>query len=156
MYKMIDFLKILVTDTAFIEKIYNDDRLIFHNSREKLSHFDFETIHSKVTRIYKGILFCFNDNGLEILFRPHYYFNDNIHNANDFTVKDCIQVINDFIEMFDIDKPEQFRIINLEFGVNVISDIPVQDLITRAEYHGKNRFLIDSGLKYSKKRPDVI
>lgn len=59
---MIDFLKILVTDTAFIEKIYNDDRLIFHNSREKLSHFDFETIHSKVTRIYKGILFCFNDN----------------------------------------------------------------------------------------------
>ncbi len=148
---MIDFLKILVTDTAFIEKIYNDDRLIFHNSREKLSHFDFETIHSKVTRIYKGILFCFNDNSLEILFRPHYYFNDNIHNANDFTVKDCIQVINDFIEMFDIDKPEQFRIINLEFGVNVIPDIPVQDLITRAEYHGKNRFLSDSDLKYSKK-----
>lgn len=53
--------------------------------------------------------------------------------------------------MFDIDKPEQFRIINLEFGVNVISDIPVQDLITRAEYHSKNRFLSDSALKYSKK-----
>lgn len=148
---MIDFLKLQVNDRTLMEKFYLDERLTFHESHEKLSHFDFETIYAKETRTYKGILFCFNDKGLEILFRPHYYYNGNVHNANDFTTQDCISVLSEFINTFDITDLEKYRIVNIEFGLNAISDIPVKHLITHTAYHQRNQFLNDSDLPYSKK-----
>lgn len=148
---MIDFLKIMVTDEILINKFYLDERLTFHDRHEKLSHFDFETIYAKETKTYEGILFCFNDKGLEILFRPHYYYNGNVHNANDFTAQDCISVLSEFVNTFDITDFEKYRIVNIEFGLNAISDIPVKHLITHTAYHQRNQFLNDCDLPYSKK-----
>lgn len=148
---MIDFLKIMVTDEILINKFYLDERLTFHDRHEKLSHFDFETIYAKETRTYNGILFCFNDKGLEILFRPHYSFNGNVHNANDFSAEDCISVLIEFINTFEITDFEKYRIVNIEFGLNAISDIPVKHLITHTAYHQRNQFLNDCDLPYSKK-----
>src|SRR5690606_22198110 len=149
---MIDFVKIWVEDLDLAKRIYRNEKLFFHNRREQLSHFDFETIQAKETKQYKGILFCKYENKLEILFRPHYYFNDNLHNANDFTAVNCIEVLNEFINDFNLNSVlNEMRIVNLEFGLNAVSPINVQDLITFVKYHGKNEFVNDDGLKYSKK-----
>ena len=150
-YNMIDFLKLQVNDNTLMEKFYLDERLTFHDRHEKLSHFDFETIYAKETRTYNGVLFCFNDRGLEILFRPHYYYNGNTHNANDFSVEDCTGVLSEFINTFELTDLNKYRIVNIEFGVNAISDIPVKQLITHATYHQRSQFLNDDGLRYSKK-----
>lgn len=149
---MIDFLKILITDQTLITQINANPLLIWHNKQERLSHFDFETVLSKQTKTYKGVLFCFYDNKVEVLFRPHYYFNDNLHNANDFSTDDCITVVNRLInELYLTEYTNELKIINIEYGINVISPIDCKELITFISYHGKNEFKTDTGLAYSKK-----
>lgn len=150
--KMIDFLKILITDQTLITQINANPLLIWNNKQERLSHFDFETVLSKQTKIYKGVLFCFYDNKVEVLFRPHYYFNDNLHNANDFSVDDCIMIINQLINELNLTAyTNDLKIINIEYGINIISPIDCKELVTFISYHGKNEFRSDAGLAYSKK-----
>jgi len=149
---MIDFLKVLVTDQILIKQINTGPLLIWHNKTERLSHFDFETVLSKQTKIFKGVLFCFYHNKLEILFRPHYYFNDNLHNANDFSIESCRAVINELIsELCLIEYTNELKIINIEYGINIVSSVDCKELITFISYHGKNEFKTDAGLAYSKK-----
>lgn len=149
---MIDFLKILITDKTLINQINANPLLIWHDKKERLSHFDFESILSKETKVYKGILFCFYDNKVEVLFRPHYYFNENLHNANDFSIANCITVITNFLEQLSLSgRSELLKVINVEYGVNIISPIDCKELVTFISYHGKNEFRTDAGLPYSKK-----
>lgn len=149
---MIDFLKILITNDTLINQINTSPLLIWHNKQERLSHFDFETVLSKQTKIYKGVLFCFYDNKVEVLFRPHYYFNDNLHNANDFSVNNCITVTNRLInELYITEYTNELKVINIEYGINVISPIDCKKLVKFISYHGKNEFKTDTGLAYSKK-----
>lgn len=109
-----------------------------------------EIVQSKLTRIYKGIFFCFHEAKLEIIFKPHYYFNDNFHNANDFTTNDCINILNEFIEVFSL-VPSDLKILGIEFGLNCLSPIKIEDLVTMASYHGKNQFnTSNDNLKFSK------
>lgn len=146
-----DFIKVRITDKAIIQKINCNSLLTWNSKEENLSHFDFEEIFTKETKIYKGILFCFYTKYLEVLFRPHYYFNDNKHNANDFPVNECIKVIQEFIDLLDIDEVGKLKVVNLEFGVNVIPEMKIEDLITFITYHHKNDFKTDRQLSYSKK-----
>jgi len=147
----IDLTKIQITDQTTIQKIKENSLLIWNSKSENLSHFDFEQIQTKETKIYKGILFCFYSNKLEILFRPHYYFNHNKHNANDFCVKDCISVFQEFINILGITDFEPYKIVNLEFGFNLILQMLIENLITFIGYHGRNEFKTDRGLSFSKK-----
>jgi hypothetical protein len=109
-----------------------------------------EILQSKQTKVYKGIYFCTYDNKLEILFKPHYYFNDNLHNANGFTAKDCINTLNTFKNTFELPTKELI-ILNIEIGINAISPIGCKDLITYSIYHERNQFINSSdNLRYSK------
>lgn len=148
---MIDFIKILVLDAALINYFKNHSLLIWFSKNEKLSHIDNETIYSKEIKVYKGILFCFYDKKLEILFKPHYYFNNNLHNANKFSSTDCIHVITEFIKSFNIKDSQKLKIINIEYGINLVTPYKSKDLITFLSYHSKNEFRSDSGLPFSKK-----
>lgn len=148
---MIDFIKILITDNTQIEHFKSHSLLTWFSKNEKLSHFDYETVYSKEVKIFKGILFCFYENKLEILFKPHYYFNDNLHNANDFNSIDCIKVMNDFINTFNIKEPQDFKIINIEYGINIAIPYDIKDFITYLSYHSKNLLTNDDSLAFSKK-----
>lgn len=147
----IDFIKVKIVDKSLIEKIKSNHLLVWYTKTEKLSHFDFEEVQTKETKTFKGILFCFYSNRLEILFRPHYYFNDNEHNANDFPVKDCIMVLQEFIDVLEIKDFEPYKIVNIEYGLNLVVKVPIENLITFIGYHGKNEFKTDAGLTFSKK-----
>lgn len=138
-------------EKGLIEYFNTSPLLVWHDKKETLSHFDFEVIQSKETKTYNGILFCFHTNKLEILFRPHYYFNQNKHNANDFTAMCCIKVLQDFIKTFGIYDFEKFKVVNLEYGLNIKSPIDVKDLVTFLYSHQRNEFKTDAGLSYSKK-----
>lgn len=147
---MLDHLKLLTFDTSLIEYFKNHHLLEWVSSEDRFNHFDNEVITTKTKKHYKGIYFCFYSNKLEILFKPHYYYNNNLHNANDFNILDCIYVINEFKTLFNIDL-ERLRVINIEYGLNVISCIDIMNLITYIIYHEKNEFRTDAGLPYSKK-----
>tara|TARA_R110002124_G_scaffold17532_3_gene73476 strand:- start:359152 stop:360150 length:999 start_codon:yes stop_codon:yes gene_type:complete len=145
---LIDLLKILIVNTRLIQKLDNDSRLILVTNIEKLGY-DRETIQTKKIKEYNGVLFCFYEYKVEILFKPHYYFNNGLHNGNDFTIIECINTIRTFVEKFEISEIEA-KIINIEFGVNIISPINIKDLISFIIYHENNEFVNHSGLRFSK------
>ncbi|MGI0105662.1 hypothetical protein [Salinimicrobium sp. WS361] len=153
----LDYLKIFVKDKELIDKFNSDPALIWSDYREGLSHIKEEAqegiIKAKTSKVHRGIVFCFHDHGLVIYFKPHYFYNDNKHNANDFTVRDCISVLQTFISTFELVDSDllKLKIVNLEFGINILSPIKIEDLITFFAYHGRNEFKTDTGLLYSKK-----
>lgn len=147
----IDFVKVRIVEQALIQEIKANPHLVWNSKTEKLSHFDFEQVQTKETRLYKGILFCFHSDKLEILFRPHYFFNNNEHNANDFPVKKCIEVLRKLVEVLELENLEPLQVVNLEYGINLIVPVPIENLITFIEYHNRNEFKRDTGLIYSKK-----
>ncbi|PQJ76970.1 type 2 periplasmic-binding domain-containing protein [Polaribacter glomeratus] len=155
---MTDFLKILSYDIEFAETLYKNPLLKTFSNIQKFSNkLDQENKNIKSTYIksYKEILFCFYTKDevftkLEILFKPHYYFNDNLHNANDFTALDCIKTLTEIKNTFKFPASELY-ILNLEFGLNAISPIDIRDLISCAIYHEKNEFINSSdSLRFSK------
>lgn len=147
---MIDYLKLQTYDLSVVDYFNTNYLLTWLSDTDKLKYSDNEVITTKKVKQYKGILFCFYSNRLDILFKPHYCFNDNLHNANDFKIVDCINVINNLKDLFKIDLM-RLKVINIEFGLNVISPIDIKDLITFLAYHEKNEFRTDTDLPYSKK-----
>lgn len=151
---MIDFLKLETYNSTQIDYLFNHTLLTWESDTDKINIFDNEVINTKKIKQYKGIYFCFYSNKLDILFKPHYYFNDNIHNANDFHIIYCIAIINEVKNALNLDL-EVFKVINIEYGLNVLSPIDIKDLITYIVYHSKNEFRTDTGLPYSKKSYSV-
>jgi hypothetical protein len=134
-----DFLKFQVFNKRLIEFFLSNDLLCWVSDIDKFNPFDREVIITKKIRQYKGIYFCFYSNRLDILFKPHYYFNNNLHNANDLKISDFIEIINEFKMIFNIDLIE-LKVVNIEFGINIISPIDVKDMISYTIYHEKNEF----------------
>ena len=145
----LDFLKIKVVNPLITKYFKNHPLLYYHSNSDKLLS-DNETVMSKITKQYKGILFEFDFDTLYIKFKPHYYFNDNKHNANDFSIDACTNVLLEFRQLFDVDF-NQLYIINIEFGVNLIVPkklICVKELLSNLIYHRKNEFYVDRKFPY--------
>lgn len=151
---MIDFLKLSTNDISLINYFKTHPLLEWLSNENKFNRYDPEVINTKDKYQYKGIIFCFYTNRLKISFLPHYYFNDNLHNANDFSIIDCIKVILEFQNAFKTDL-KALKVINLEFGLNIISPIDIKDLITFLAYHDQNEFRTDKEYPYSKKSSKI-
>lgn len=141
-------------DKDLIYNIYNNALLSEYSTIDKsrinrntgLS----EIYQAKQVKVFRGVSFCFHQKKLEILFKPHYYFNDNEHNANDFTALECIKTLSNFAALFGL-PIDELPILNIEFGINALSPIDCKDLITFVQYHDRNPFQNTSdNLKYSK------
>ena len=145
---MLDFLKLQILDKELISSFYSNTLLDWVSDSDKFNPFDCEVITTKKIRQYKGIYFYFYSDRLDILFKPHYHFNNNLHNANDFKIIDNVRVINDFKQLFNIDL-KKISVVNIEFGLNVISPINIIDLLCYIIYHGKNEYRSGS-VPYSK------
>ena len=141
---MIDFLKIKVNNAEVIKYFRSNPLLYMHSNSEQLLDDDVEIIKVE-KRQYKNIIFEFKQYELNIYFKPHYYYNNNLHNANDFSVLNAIYTFEEFANIFDIDL-EYLPIINIEFGFNVIIPVKlkcVKELLIYMIYHNKNPFYTD-------------
>lgn len=67
---------------------------------------------------YMGIRFILKNNNVKLLGSLHKYFNDGLHNYNDFYVSDLFSVINEVCDKFSFDSKET-ELNGVEFGVNV-------------------------------------
>jgi hypothetical protein len=147
---MIDYLKLETFNATQIDNLLNNPLLYWVSDFDKLKFNDETEITTRKIKEYKGICFCFYSNKLDILFKPHYYFNDNLHNANDFKIHHCIAVIKKVKNALNLDL-EAFKVLNIEYGLNFLSPIDIKDLITYLAYHSTNEFRTDTGLPFSKK-----
>ena len=143
-----DCCKLVTYNNIIINNLLSSNLLEWDSDIDKFNPYDNEVITTKKIFKHKGTLFSFYHNKLEVLIKPHYLHNNNLHNANNFKIKDCIKVINNIKTTFNIDLRE-FKVVNIEFGINVISPIPINELLAYIIYHEKNEFRNDK-LPYCK------
>ncbi|MGV0969458.1 MULTISPECIES: hypothetical protein [unclassified Empedobacter] len=149
---MIDFLQLNIIYPQLIEYFRNHKLLTFKESKEWISKYDDEVINTKITKHYKQILFIFYEKNLVVKFKPHYYKNNNLHNADAFSVNDCINVIKEFKEVFSLtDEDLKLMLINnIEFGLNVKSPIDEKKFIDYLSFYNQKEFSNKSDLKHFK------
>lgn len=133
---MIDFVKIKITDEALINQVWSNEILEYDGKSEKRFN---DELKELVKKKYKNLYFTKYQDRIEISGSLHYYFNNGIHNSNDFSVKDCINTIMQIRDLFMLDL-EKCKLINLEYGVNIIPSIDVEDLVHNIMYHEKRQF----------------
>lgn len=141
---MIDLLKFKITDEPLIQKVWNNNLLEYYGKSERLY---IDEIKEKQTKKFKNLYFTKYQNRLEIKGSLHYYFNDGIHNANDFYINNCIDTIVQIKEIFKLDLNKCYPI-NLEYGINCNPIIPVSNLIHSLYYHEKRQFIRPKNFDY--------
>lgn len=141
---MIDYLKIYIYNKEIISRVWNNGLLVFDRTIEKLSNTDGD-INSIEIRKYQNIEFKKvsptkkNPERLEITGSLHYYFNNGIHNANDFSVYDCISTVRELEKAFEFILSDCF-IINIEYALNIVIPYDIDSFILNLKYHSKNKF----------------
>jgi hypothetical protein len=100
---------------------------------------------------YNGINFKWDDYKLEITIKPHYYFNDGVHNANDFTSIDSVNVLKHIFTLLNLnDCLESLKIVGLEYGVNFNIGLVDTMLMEEIYLHRTNLFYNIKDLPFCK------
>ena len=136
---MLDYIKIEIKDPLQINEIWSHSDLVYSSEHTYLNKSDgnLKTVGKKS---YLNLNFTRYENRLEIDGSLHKLFNSGLHNANDFTVSDCIKSIDKLCLQFAIN-PELCHVNNLEFGVNVTAPGNVSDLVKWLRFHHRNPFV---------------
>lgn len=130
---MIDFVKIRYKNPD-IQKIRDNPRLDWEQLiRERTGEV------KEYTANYNGLTFeIVNNQYLNISGSLHKFWNSSQgggeYNYNDFSFSNLAGVINDLCKSFDL-LPENCLLENLEFGVNISSQVPVKDVLRSAINH---------------------
>ncbi|MDV3739516.1 hypothetical protein CMU17_02400 [Elizabethkingia anophelis] len=79
---------------------------------------------------------------LEINISPHYHFNHYKHNGNDFTPEECINTIYEILTYLEIQEHEfeLLKVVNIEFGINLLPVFNIKDLIGGLLFHHRKSF----------------
>ena len=118
----------------------------FHSKSEKRYN---DVVYETITRKFENLFFTKHQNRLEISGSIHYFFNNDLHNADDFYIEDCIETIFYIKELFKLDLEKCF-LVNLEYAVNINPIANVPDLILNIIYHEKRQFARHPKYFYSK------
>lgn len=136
---MLDYIKIEIKEELQINEIWSHSDLVYRSEHTYLNKTD-GSLKTVCKKSYLNLDFTRYENRLEIDGSLHKLFNNGLHNANDFTVFDCIKTINKFCLQFGI-SPELCHVNNLEFGVNVTAPGNVSDLVKWLRFHHRNPFI---------------
>lgn len=148
---MLDNLKIRTFNQTLINRLYG--RLGFDLCRALNNNFE---SFQHCFGLGKFKLHFFKAKGgyayLDICISPHYHFNDYRHNGNYFSVKDCKYSLTSIFKLLKI-TPEEFtalQVVNIEFGVNIIPEVPATEIIKGVVYYKKTPFNNIQKLEFAK------
>ena len=116
---MIDWIKIIIYNSELVQKVWNNKELIFKSEEKRRFN---DEIKDKREKTFNGLTFTFFNERLEISGSLHKFFNSGVHNTNDFSFQSCIHVVLQLESVLELDL-EQCFIVNLEFGLNIITEI---------------------------------
>lgn len=131
-YIPIDFIKCKIINFPK-EELLNNPLLDF------ISHVNLETGELKPKReaYYKNLKFTVEESGfIEISGSIHKYFNDGMHNHNDFTYLNYKSALKRIYEDFKIE-PKNMWIQNIEYGVNITPPLSCNQILNNCFLHKK-------------------
>lgn len=143
---MIDFVKAISEDQRHVKKLKNYAMTNLKRSKPQNNNYitfsdDTRRYRLEFRKVYlDGELIGFRN--VEICFSPHYLFNNNLHNGNQFSPVDSAKIIQSIFLGLGISKIEMtdFRVVNLEYGLNLIVGVSVENLIDGLFYTKKTLF----------------
>ena len=145
---MIDFTKAITENQIYISRLLSyaeknlkphkpqtNNYICFSNGSSRL-RFEFRKVFNK------GHLIGFRN--VEVCFSPHYIYNNDLHNGNDLAPFDCIKTIKETFLSIGILEGElaDFKICNLEYGLNLCIGITIEKLIDGILYTKKTPFIV--------------
>lgn len=145
---MIDFLKANTENQTYINRLFlyaenylqphkpqNNNYKCFSNGSGRF-RFEFRKVYEN-----KNLIGFRN---VEICFSPHYLFNNDLHNGNDLTPLDAIKTIKEAFSKIGITENEMidFKVVNIEFGLNIIPETDIKNLINGILFYKKTPFII--------------
>ena len=145
---MTDGIKIVIFDPELILRVWNNPLLEYFSEEQRRITKD--ELKETQTRSYRNLRFIKHTNCLIIIGSIHTFFNDGLHNANDFSFVNSIATIQILIDQFNLDSSKCI-IQNIEFGLNILPQTEVKNIVNWLKYHEKNEFYKDPGLQYSKR-----
>jgi hypothetical protein len=96
---------------------------------------------SRLILEYKKLVITIHKNKIAILTGSlHYFYNDGIHNYNNFTFSNLVHILEEVAELLEIDL-HQIILQNIEFGVNITPPFLVQNITNNVLTHNKKEFL---------------
>jgi hypothetical protein len=143
---MIDFIKIVIYNYDLIQRVWNNQNLIYQSEEKRLFNDEIKEIRRKT---FKGLTFTLFDKRLEITGSLHKFFNNGVHNATDFSFLSCIHVVMKLETILELNL-EQCFIVNLEYGLNLIPGKSVKNVVTWLKFHERNEFRNFPELEYAK------
>jgi len=143
---MIDFLKISISDPEMMNTVWENSNLIFHSDEDRRFKDEIRTIRKKS---HMGLTFTLFADRLEMTGSLHKCHNNGVHNANDFSFIDSINVVQELEETFNLDL-KKCIVENLEFGLNVIPDESVKNIVVWLKFHDRNEFRYYPELQFAK------
>lgn len=142
---MIDFINMRIDNTDIIKG------LIYNLKEKGIKPFEENNFHSKFresTSIsydfqkvgeYSEVGYCF------LKLKPHYYYNNNRHNGNLFSVKDCLITICDMLQHVGIPRIyfDELKLVGLEFGLNLVLKNRVEVYIDNLLFTKRSEFITE-------------
>ncbi|WP_282073947.1 hypothetical protein [Polaribacter atrinae] len=134
---MIDNHKVVTFNLNQINKIWCNTSLLYISDKDYRVR---DEVRNVEVRNYKNLIFKKFYNRLEISGSIHYFFNNGLHNANDFNIIDCINTFKELIEYFKI-KPKLFKVIGLEYGYNIQPIKEVNNILNSLRFYGRKKIV---------------
>lgn len=142
---MLDFIKLNVSNQLIINRVFLHPDFVnctpptnhyyskFHKEINKSLQFNFKTIR-KTNEFHH----------VEICISPHYHSNKYLHNGNDLTPENCIKSLKEIFTYLQIEPSEynELKVVNLEFGLNIIPSIDTKELINSLLFSKKTPFKV--------------
>lgn len=137
--KMIDFLKIRTFSQSEIIRLRGLDLVPDYSIQGWECYKISDRIKLRLKPLYESgefIGYAFADLSIQ----PHFIFNNGVHNGNDFSPSDCINTLNKIFKDLGIRDLAEFQIIGIEFGVNVIPETEIKEIINSILYWKRKPF----------------
>ena len=132
---MLDNIKLSTKDQTIIERLQTHPDFVVCRPKNNYYHSLKHSVYGiKLSLDFRKAV----ENGkvigyghLEINVSPHYHFNQYRHNGNDFAPIQAIKTIIDILTYLGIEQREyeDLRVVNMEFGLNIIPDTDIKNLI---------------------------
>ena len=141
---MLDFIKLRTYNQELINRVFLHPDFVkcIPKTNYYYSKYQYQKEIQKKLQLDFHKINDFNEfDYVDLCISPHYHFNNYLHNGNDLTPENCIKSLKEIFTYLQIEPSEynELKVVNLEFGLNIIPEKDIKELI--------------NGLIYSKKTP---
>lgn len=149
-----DFINCIVKDPTLINRIINSS---FFTNCKMGNDKDIYRIGKKSVQIDAKKKSLSNESfnpysHLWLKIKPHYFFNDEVHNGNIMDIDNSINVLQEILKKLGVYNPSMLHVTSVEFGINSIPEsYDTKEIVDNSLYFTKKKLnLVYSHLKFFK------